>query len=223
MPRPIERSARGLERHHKGPESWRSTQYGRPPDHALSVSWHGPVGQLPQALVDVAALDGGPSSTPAGRRRERPRRRASSRPLRRLSASPALVEPRLDLAAPVGVAGFRVLSSRSRHRSGSLRTTRHQPTRVQLTTRSSAAAADHQPGLRRLCLGYPTAEPGDDAAAAVCWSDLLAGAHSRTSSPAPSSRWTLRNRQIPEDESLAPGMVAGGETTTARTHGASAT
>ena len=59
---------------------------------------------------------------------------------------------------------------------------------VRLTTRSSAAAADHQPGLRRLCPGYPTAEPGNIAAAAVCWSDLLAGAHSRTSSPAPASR-----------------------------------
>ena len=90
---------------------------------------------------------------------------------------------------PVGATGPRHVSDvlvEDRHRSGSPRTARHHPTCVQLTTRSSAAAADHQPGLRRLCPGYPTAEPGDIAAAAVSWSDLLAGAHSPTPSPAPS-------------------------------------
>ena len=138
-------------------------------------------------------------------------------------------------SAPVGVAGSRAApsrsragsrhplsrepSSRSRHRSGSLRTARHEPTRAQLTTGSSAAAADHKRGLRRLCLGYPTAEPGDVAAAAVSCSALLAGAHSRTSSPARASRRTRRNRQVPEDESLAPGMVIRGETRTARMRG----
>ena len=52
-----------------------------------------------------------------------------------------------------------------------------------------------QPRAPPSCLGYPTVEPGDDAAAAVSFSDLLAGAHSRTSSPAPASRRTLRNRE----------------------------
>ena len=176
-----------------------------------------------------------------GRRASLPEQRSEARARRRQGAdvSALAAGPRPHATAPVGVAGSRAassrpgprsgipgsrgLSSRSRHRPGSLRTTRHHRTRVQLTTRSSAAAADHSPGLRRLRLGYPTAEPGDVAAAAVCWSDLLAGAHSRTSSPAPSSRRTRRNRQVPEDDSLAPGMVSRGEARTARMHDLAAT
>ena len=91
--------------------------------------------------ADVSVLAAGPRSHPTA-------------PVGVAGSRAALSRP----PAPVGVPGscgtpsrprgprpchrLSVLSSRSRHRSGSLRTTRHQPTCVQLTTRSSAAAAD---------------------------------------------------------------------------------
>ena len=121
-----------------------------------------------QAHIVGTAAVGGSSSTPAGRRREVLASAASSCSLgacrrRRLSCRPVSTPgtcrspgsrgaPRLDLPVPVGATGVRRLSGplvEDRNRSGSPRTARHHRTRVQLTTRSSAAAADHQPGLRR--------------------------------------------------------------------------
>ena len=83
--------------------------------------------------ADVRVLAAGPRSHPTASVGVAGSRAAPSRP-----------------RGAFGIHGSRKLSSRSRHRSGSLRTTRHHRTRAQLTTRSSAATADHSPGLRRL-------------------------------------------------------------------------
>ena len=91
--------------------------------------------------------------------------------------------PRGDLPAPVGVVGFRGLSSRSRLRSALLKSARHQPTRAQLASGAKLQALPSLTGrgaLRR-STGQPSRlhsrlrSDGRPPSRPSCWSDLLGG------------------------------------------------